>query len=517
MVRPVRSICIVGGGTAGWLTAGIIAARHAADSGRGLQITLAESETIGIVGVGEGTWPTMRTTLKKMGISETTFFRECNVSFKQCAKFARWVTGEDSDFYYHPLVLPQGFPSLDLAPFWTKYSDEHGDAPSFSDAVCFQQAVCELGLAPKLITSPEYAGVANYAYHLDAGRFASFIRDHCVKNLGVRHIVDEVTQVVKSDTGDIDHVDTAKSGRLGGDLFIDCSGFRSLLLGQTMGVPFVDCSDVLFIDRALAVQVPYDAEDSDIVPYTVSTAQKHGWIWDIGLQSRRGVGYVFSSSHTTTDAALGELQAYIGEKHRSLQPREIKIHAGHRRTFWKGNCVAVGLAGGFLEPLEGSELVLIELSAEMIGAMLPATREAMDTIAKRFNATTQYRWHRIIDFLKLHYILTKREDSRFWIDNRGPASIPDRLKEQIELWLARVPGDQDFTSNAEMFPAASYQYVLFGMGFRMDMSDREPKRHAGAVEQALARNENLKLKWTKALPNNRNLINKIKEFGLQKI
>jgi len=263
--------------------------------------------------------------------------------------------------------------------------------------------------------------------------------------------------------------------------------------------------------------VPYDAEDSDIVPHTVSTAQKNGWIWDIGLQSRRGVGYVYSSRHTTADAALGELQAYVGEEHRSLQPREIKIHAGHRRTFWKGNCVAVGLAGGFLEPLEASALVLIELSAEMISGMLPATRETMDIIAKRFNATTQYRWDRIIDFLKLHYILSKREDSRFWIDNRDPASIPDSLKDQIELWRHRAPGDQDFTSNAEMFPAASYQYVLFGMGFRMDPSDREPNGHASAVEQAFARNESLKIKWTKTLPNNRNLINKIKEFGLQKI
>jgi glycine/D-amino acid oxidase-like deaminating enzyme len=517
MAHVIRSICIVGGGTAGWLTAGIIAARHRSDDGHGIRIKLIESDTIGTVGVGEGTWPTMRSTLKKMGVSETDFFRECNTSFKQGAKFARWVTGDQSDFYYHPLVLPEGFPSLDLASAWMEYAQKRQDAPSFSNAVSYQEAVCELGLAPKLITSPEYAGIANYAYHLDAGRFVSFIRDHCVNRLGVHHVVDDVTRVVRSETGDIAYLETSKSGQLDGDLFIDCSGFRSLLLGETMGVPFVDCSDVLFIDRALAVQVPYEAEDSDIVPHTVSTAQKHGWIWDIGLQSRRGVGYVFSSSHTTADAALGELQAYVGEKHRSLQPREIKIHAGHRQTFWKGNCVAVGLAGGFLEPLEASALVLIELSAEMIGAMLPSSRACMDIIAKRFNQTTQYRWDRIIDFLKLHYILSKREDSRFWIDNRDPASIPDSLKDQMELWRYRAPGDQDFTSNAEMFPAASYQYVLFGMGFRMDTSDREPNRHAGAVEQAFARNESLKIKWTKALPNNRNLISKIKEFGLQRI
>jgi len=513
MVSPVRSICIVGGGTAGWLTAGIIAARHRTD----LQITLIESETIGIVGVGEGTWPTMRTTLKKIGISETEFFRQCNTSFKQGAKFARWTTGEPSDFYYHPLVLPEGFPSLDLAPFWTKYSEEHAQAPSFSNAVCYQEAVCELGLAPKLITSPEYAGIANYAYHLDAGRFASFIREHCVANLGVRHVVDEVTGVGRTEGGDIAYVETARSGRLSGDLFVDCSGFRALLLGQALEVPFVDCSDVLFIDRALAVQVPYENEQSNITPYTVSTAQKNGWVWDIGLQSRRGVGYVFSSKHTTTDAALGELRAYVGQEHDHLQPREIKITPGHRETFWKGNCVAVGLSGGFLEPLEASALVLIELSAEMISGLMPATRETMDIVARRFNETTRYRWDRIIDFLKLHYILSRRTDSAFWIDNRDPASIPASLREQMELWRYRAPGDQDFMSNSEMFPAASYQYVLFGMGFRMQTRGAGLERDPGSAQRAFAQNEALKVKWTRLLPKNRDLIDRIKEHGLQRI
>ncbi|GFE85513.1 tryptophan halogenase family protein [Steroidobacter agaridevorans] len=517
MERPIRSIFIVGGGTAGWLTAAIIAARHASGSGRGLEITLVESETIGIVGVGEGTWPTMRSTLKKVGISETDFFRECNASFKHGAKFARWVTGQASDFYYHPLMLPEGFPSFDLAPYWMKYSEGQRDAPSFSNAVCFQEAVCELGLAPKLITTPEYAGVANYAYHLDAGRFAAFVRDHCVQKLGIRHIVDDVTEVIRSDTGDIDAVQTRKSGRLGGDLFIDASGFRSLLLGETMGVPFVDRSDVLFIDRALAMQVPHDHEQSDIVPYTVSTAQKHGWIWDIGLQSRRGVGYVYSSNHTTADAALAELRAYVGDRHRHVQPREIKIACGHRQVFWKGNCVAVGLAGGFLEPLEASALVLIELSADMISTMLPATRETMPIVAGRYNRTTQYRWDRIIDFLKLHYILSRRTDSAFWIDNRAPTSIPDSLREQMELWRYRAPGDQDFTSNCEMFPAASYQYVLYGMGFRTDTRHQPLDRDIGGAKRAFAQNETLKARWTKTLPKNRDLIDKIKALGLQKI
>ncbi|MDY6944969.1 MAG: tryptophan halogenase family protein [Pseudomonadota bacterium] len=513
MERPVRSICIVGGGTAGWLTAAIIAARHAGD----VELTLVESETIGTVGVGEGTWPTMRSTLQKVGISETDFFRECNASFKHGAKFARWVTGAASDFYYHPLMLPEGFPSFDLAPFWMKYSDGQPNAASFSNAVCFQEAVCELGLAPKLITTPEYAGVVNYAYHLDAGRFAGFIRAHCVSKLGVRHIVDDVTGVIRSDTGDIACVQTRTSGRLAGDLFIDASGFRSLLLGEAMGVPFVERSDVLFIDRALAMQVPHEDQRSAIVPYTVSTAQKHGWIWDIGLQSRRGVGYAYSSNHTSADAALAELRAYVGDRHRDVQPRQINIPCGHRRTFWQGNCVAVGLAGGFLEPLEASALVLIELSADLISTMLPATRATMPIVASRFNAATQYRWDRIIDFLKLHYILSRRSDSKFWIDNRDPASIPRSLQEQMELWRYRPPGDQDFASNCEMFPAASYQYVLFGMGFRTAVRHRLPDRDSGGAQRAFAQNETLKARWTRTLPKNRDLIDKIKALGLQRI
>jgi tryptophan 7-halogenase len=161
--------------------------------------------------------------------------------------------------------------------------------------------------------------------------------------------------------------------------------------------------------------------------------------------------------------------------------------------------------------------VLIELSADMISAMMPATRETMDIVARRFNETTLYRWGRIIDFLKLHYILSRRTDSKFWIDNRDPASIPESLKEQLELWRYRAPGDQDFTSNCEMFPAASYQYVLFGMGFRMDVGNLPLDRGIAIAQRAFTQNETLKVKWTRTLPKNRVLINKIKEHGLQKI
>lgn len=518
MTRMIKSVCIVGGGAAGWLTAGLLAARRSVPDGSGLSVTLVESESIGIIGVGEGTWPTMRNTLKKIGISETDFVRRCNASFKQGAKFARWRTGARDDFYYHPLVLPEGFPMVDLAPYWNAAALKQSDVPSFSDAVCFQEFLCENGLAPKLISSPEFGGIANYAYHLDAHLFAQLIQEHCIEKLGVRHIIDDVVEVELAEDGDIAAIINERTGRIEADLYVDCTGFASKLLGEALDVPFIDCSDVLFIDRALAVQVPYENECSPVVSHTASTGQKHGWIWDIGLKNRRGVGYVYSSSHAQGDDVEAELAAYVGPRFKDLKTREIRIRAGHRAQFWKGNCVAVGMSAGFLEPLEASALVMTELSADYLAAMLPATRSGMDVVAARYNEMTRYRWDRVIEFLKLHYVLSERDDTQFWRDNRDPASIPQRLTDQLELWRYNSPSELDFSSSHEMFPAASYQYVLFGMGFKMDSSmQAHALRDPVAAEQAFERNALLKRKWGSKLPTNRDLLTKLSQYEFQKI
>jgi tryptophan halogenase len=232
MSQRIQSVVIVGGGTAGWLTAGIIAARHQGRMKAGFSVTLVESPSIPIIGVGEGTWPTLRSSLEKMGISETEFFRHSDAAFKQGAKFARWTTGADNDFYYHPLMLPQGFTQLNLVPHWLR--DDKGR--NFSDSVCPQEQICEAGLAPKMITTPEYKAVANYAYHLDAGKFAPFLTKHCVEKLGVRHVLADVFAANQAECGDIKGVYTRQAGEITGDLFVDCSGFSSLLLGKTLGV-----------------------------------------------------------------------------------------------------------------------------------------------------------------------------------------------------------------------------------------------------------------------------------------
>src|ERR1700760_1088726 len=214
MTQPVQKVVIVGGGTAGWLTAGIIAARHQGRMKAGFTVTVGESPNIPIIGVGEGTWPTLRASLEKMGVSETEFFRHSDAAFKQGAKFARWTNGAADDYYYHPLMLPQGFTQLNLVPHWLC----NAQGRKFSDSVCPQDQLCEAGLAPKMITTPEYKAVANYAYHLDAGKFAPFLTKHCVEKLGVRHVLAEIVQVNQHPTGDIASVLTPQVGEISGDL-----------------------------------------------------------------------------------------------------------------------------------------------------------------------------------------------------------------------------------------------------------------------------------------------------------
>ncbi len=515
MVEAVRSVVIVGGGTAGWLTAGIIAARHQARMKAGsFCVTLVESPDIKIIGVGEGTWPTMRSTLERMGVSETALFRECDVAFKQGGKFAGWTSGSADDAYYHPLMFPHGFSQVNLAPHWLR----GGEGRSFCDFVTPQGRLCDAGLAPKMITNAEYRGPANYAYHLDAGKFAPFLARHCAEKLGVRHVLADITEVKQRESGDIESVLTRQSGTITGDLWVDCSGFAALLIGKTLGVPFRSCTDILFCDTALAVQVPFETPDAPLASHTIATAHDAGWTWDIGLPTRRGVGYVYSSRHTTEEQARETLLRYIGVQHKDLPVRKIPIRAGHRELFWKNNCVAIGLASGFLEPLESSSIVLVELSAKLLAEQMPACREVMDIVAKRFNDVTMYRFGRIIDFLKLHYVLTQRTDSAFWRDNVDPATVPQRLQDMLTLWTYQSPWSFDELDRLEeVFPAASYQYVLYGMGFKTKVVPEEAADTALTAARLVRENDQVTGDMRARLPKNRELLNKIYQYGMQPV
>ncbi|HTG39491.1 tryptophan 7-halogenase, partial [Sphingomonas sp.] len=307
----------------------------------------------------------------------------------------------------------------------------------------------------------------NYAYHLDAGKLAELLRRHAVERLGVRHVRDHVDGATMADNGDIAAVATRGHGDIAGDLFIDCTGRAALLIGERYGVPFVDRSDVLFNDRALAVRVPV-APDAPIASQTDATAHDAGWIWDIGLPTRRGVGCVYSSRHMDDDRAAAVLTDYLRRTAPDADPallsfRRLVFRSGHRERFWERNCIAIGLSAGFLEPLEASAIVTIELSLDALIDNFPNTAAAMPLHARRFNALFRYRWDRIVEFLKLHYVLSQRT-SDYWRDHRAADTIPDRLSHLIALWRDQPPGPHDFDHVDEVFPAASYQYVLYGMG-----------------------------------------------------
>lgn len=509
-------IVIVGGGSAGWLTAGLLAAEYPAGERPEVAVTLVESPGVPTIGVGEGTWPTMRGSLQRIGISESEFVRECSAAFKQGTKFVGWVTGAADDVYYHPFTAPAGYVGINLVPYWQPERDK----VTFVNAVSPQGYVCDRGLAPKQATTPEFAGVVNYAYHLDAGRFAELLKRHCTSKLGVRHVLDHVTAINGGPDGDIASLGTASSGDIEGDLFIDCTGLAAMLLGKHYGVPFVDRRDILFNDSALALQVPYATDDAPIASQTISTAQASGWIWDIGLTTRRGIGYTYSSRHTTDAEAEAALRAYVertGGDARALEPRKISFRPGHRAKFWHRNCVAVGMSAGFLEPLEASALVLIELAGRMIAEELPATRGEMDVVARRYNERFVYRWDRIIDFLKLHYVLSRRADTAYWVENRDPAGIPASLREFLQLWRHRVPWHNDFAQRDEVFSSASYQYVLYGMGFETEL--RAAAHRADGAARALKlfeENRDAAGRYLRNLPGNRELLEHIVKHGLQK-
>jgi len=453
-----KNIVIVGGGTAGWMTAAFLSRILATQVEGGVRITLIESEEIGIIGVGEGTFPTVRNTLAAIGIDEKHFLREALATFKQGISFVDWQTRNSA--YFHPFSAPHNLNGAELLPYWILGCAEPG--LSWCEATAVQQQIVGARRAPKRLEDPDYQGPLAYAYHFDAARLAALLRT-VSKDLGVKHLVGTVSGVELADSGDIAAVLSPDHGRLTADLFIDCSGFRAELIGKALGVPFKSVADHLFTDRAVTLQVPYDRPDAPLASATISTAHEAGWTWDIGLESRRGVGYVYSSNHTDDDRAEQVLRDYIGPAATDLSARKLKFQTGYRERQWVGNCVAVGLSAGFFEPLESTGIMLIEVAAHMISEFFPWDG-AMKPAADMFNRLMANRFEKITGFLKLHYCLSKR-DEPFWRDNASSSSIPDSLQEKLEMWRFRTPSRFDFIGDYETFLPISYQAVLYGMGF----------------------------------------------------
>lgn len=463
----MKRVIIVGGGTAGWLSAGYLAKRLGADLPGGVAITLVESKEIGILGVGEGTFPTIRKTLATIGVDEAEMIRRCGATFKQGAKFAHWrhTPGNGRhDHYLHSFQSTEERGGLDLLPYWLLglAGDENWDEVNTP-----QKKAADARRAPKLPTHPDYVAPLNYAFHFDAVTLAQLLRDQGIAN-GVNHLIDTVEEVLTGEQG-IAGIRTAANGVLTGDLYIDCTGFRAELIGKALGSPYRSCRDVLFCDTALAIQVPYASDDAPIASYTISTAQEAGWVWDIGLDQRRGIGHVYSSSHTDDARAEAVLRAYVGPAAEQLETRKIRFEGGYRETNWVKNCVAIGLSSGFFEPLEATGIVFAEVAASMVANLFPWAGD-FETSARQFNEIMRRRYERTLDFIKLHYSISQRRDTDFWRDNVSPSTSRDSLHELLDRWRFRPPTEMDIDANIDIFTEPSWQYVLYGMGWKTDLS-----------------------------------------------
>jgi len=507
-----RSILIVGGGTAGWITAAVLAKTLGTERTGGTSITLIESPEISIIGVGEATFPTIRETLRGLGIDEAEFMRDTSATFKQGILFANWQETPQNGHrneYFHPFEQPYLNDGTVLLPYWLLRDSEHREP--FAEAMTFQKQVTDARHGPKRPYDGNYSAPLNYAYHFDTARFSEMLSRYATK-LGVTHLKGMVSEIKLGDDGAIEHVASEQHGDLKADLYIDCTGFRAELIGKALKEPFKSARSTLFTNRAVACQVPYDTPDAPIESNTISTAHEAGWTWDIGLDTRRGVGYVYSNDHTSDDRAEEILRAHIGPKADSGKMLHLKFEAGHRERQWVKNCVCVGLAGGFLEPLESTGIVLIEVAARMIADFFPHNGP-MDAPATRFNQMISKRYENIIDFLKLHFCLSRRTED-FWRDNADPSTYPERLTHFLEEWKRRPPNRYDFDLDHETFVFFSYQYILYGMGFQTDFeAARGSYRNAAEAQKIFDRIKVFGQQAVKDLPTHRNLITQIYAHG----
>lgn len=503
----INNILIVGGGTAGWLAAAYLSQELGTYRDDGVKITLVEASDIPTIGVGEGTFPSLRRTLDIIGVNEWDFMRECDATFKQGIKFINWRENPSPvpHHYYHLFEAPRPINnSVDIAPYWILGSAT--SSRSFAESVSVQEYICESNKAPKTLKDNPYSGSLNYAYHLDAGKFAEFLKKRA-KFARVKHIIGTVDKVnISPDTGYIESVKLNNGDRLNADLFIDCTGFESLLIGKTLGAKLKSVKDTLFVDKALTIRLPYDKKDSPIPSATLSTAHQAGWSWDIGLRHRRGVGFVYSSTHMSDSKAEQCLQNYLGSNTDISNTRNISIKTGYRTQQWTKNCIALGLSGGFLEPLEATGISLIESALRLIADYFPRNGHSR-LVRQRFNNHMTRLYENAVVFIKMHYCLSQRTDNEFWNDNRLNTTIPDELKDLLELWAYNYPRDSDFPEWQKTFGAESYLYVLLGMGALPNLQShaaaypfmKRAEESFKTIRQALPRANSL-------LPSHRDLI-----------
>jgi len=446
----IRNVVVVGGGSAGWMAAATLATYL----GQGASVRLIESEQIGIVGVGEASVPHMKTfNSEVLGMKEVDFVVQTQATFKLGIQFIDW--GRIGDSYIHGFgKIGQGIGPLPFHQFWLKQflAGKAADIGAYS----LQTVAAPLNkFMPSPANAPAGSPLADiaYAYHFDAGLYARFLRN-LSESRGVKRIEGKIVDVIQqADDGFIEAVVMESGERIEGELFIDCSGFRGLLIEGALKTGYVDWTHWLPCDRAMAVPCE---NAGPLAPYTRSTALKAGWQWRIPLQQRCGNGYVYSSQFISDDEVASTLLANLDGKPLA-DPRPLRFTPRMRRKMGNGNVIALGLASGFLEPLESTSIYLVQSGIQRLLGLFP-DRNFDPLLSDRFNRETAFEYERTRDFLILHYNATERDDTPFW-DYCRTMSVPDTLKEAVDLFRA---DGRYFRNGEDFFALPSWVQVMLG-------------------------------------------------------
>jgi 2-polyprenyl-6-methoxyphenol hydroxylase-like FAD-dependent oxidoreductase len=438
----INTVVILGGGTAGWMTAAYL--------GKALQgtvhVTVLEAPTIPKIGVGEATVPNLqRSFFDYLGLAEDEWMRECNASFKIAVKFVNWRTpgegearsrdlGGRPDHFYHPFGLLPAQDQIPLSHYWS-YKMLRGELDEPFDYACFKEtAMMDANLAPRFADGRP---ATHYAWHFDASKVADYLRRFATEKQGVEHVADKMTEVVRDERGFITALRTEGGRTLAGDLFVDCSGFRGLLINEAMGEPFVDMSDHLLCDSAVATAVPHDDAAHGVQPYTSAIAMKSGWTWRIPMLTRFGSGYVYSSQFTSRDQATLDLARMWGLDPDHTTFNQIRFRVGRNRRAWVNNCVSIGLASCFLEPLESTGIYFICAALFQLAKHFPDKRFD-PVLSDRFNQEIETTFDDTRDFIQAHFALSPRTDTPFWRANKE-LELADGIKEKIAMFRSGVP------------------------------------------------------------------------------
>lgn len=454
----VGSILVVGGGTSGWMAASFLSKVL-----KTTRVTLIESARTPTIGVGEATIPFIRNFMTRIGYpNDRDWMPSCDATFKTGILFDDWYTLGDR--YWHPFEYLDYLDLNTHTGHWWLYLRDKG-LPLFRERRSFYSS-----FFPSMLVNVEHNRIPwrdEYAYHLDAGRFVEFLRS---VSPDVQHLRDDVVSVETDGHSRIEHVKTQNSGPLTADLYIDCSGFRSLLLRSVAPeLRWQSYEKSLFCDRAIALRLPYvDEEDRQrrLVSYVLASAREAGWIWTIPLSSRVGTGYVYSSSFISDDDAEDELRRFVGvERAAGFDSLRIQFRIGKYERSWVGNCVAIGLATGFIEPLESPSLAIVQTGVELLASMLDAGF-ASPAMIDRYNGYLDKFYDDILQFLIPHYSLSARDDSEFWRHVRNDTVVPGELAARLDVFREYLPtADTKGMSEPWMFRDISWFSVLLGMNF----------------------------------------------------